>query len=681
MSPRPKKPTIRKQKTLAPSEEHESHERPTASHPRTVAGLCVALALGVLMVFGQTVRHDFVNFDDEAYVSRNSHINKGLTREGIVRAFTHGHAGNWHPLTSMSHMLDCQLYGLNAAGHHLTSVLLHAAAAILLFLVLREMTGALWPSAFVAAVFAIHPLRAESVAWVAERKDVLSGLFFMLTLGAYVRYVRHPFTLWRYLAVALCLALGLMSKPMLVTLPFVLLLLDYWPLGRLKPGSHATESPLTPSLTQVLLEKIPLLALSVAASAATVMIQTGAMAPADYLPLSRRIGNALISYVTYLTQMFYPVGLAVFYPYRPQDLRLWEAALALVLLTAISAGAFVLRRTRPYLLVGWLWYLGMLVPVIGFIQVGGQAYADRYTYLPQIGIALLVAWAVKDISASWPYRRQALGAAGLTVTFALMVAAWIQTSYWRTSESLWTRTLVVTPGNGVAHNSLGMALETQGRAAEALQHYQTALGILPDFVLLNYNMGRILFSYGRVHESVPYFQRVIQIGADDERIFALAHYYLGVVLIGQGRPGEAIAHLQVPLRVIPDDAKVHNNMGAALAGLGRLDEAIERFRKAVRLDAAYAEAYYNLGAVLTDAGRLEEAIDASRRALRIKPDYARAHVSLGRALVTQGKTAEAIEHFRRAVELKPDYSEAWIRLHLAQNSLGKPETPAPQSKR
>ncbi len=428
--------------------------------PRTVLAACCLLALAVAVVFGPTVWHDFVNFDDDAYVYDNPQVMQGLTQQTVAWSFTTFHSSNWHPLTWLSHALDCQLYGTqHAAGHHLTNVVLHAAVAILLLLVLWQMTGSLWPSAVVAAVFAVHPLRVESVAWIAERKDLLSGLFFMLTLGAYLHYVRHPFSWHRYLLVAAMFALGLMAKPMLVTLPFVLLLLDYWPLGRISlrggadsqdnsgadipvcrekprcdgsctatPGATVQLSPQLKwgdtgrqeCLPHLIAEKLPLLLLAAASCVVTSFAQDPSIAVSKYLPVSARIANALVSYVDYLGQFFYPLGLAAFYPHPESGLPIWKVAGALLLLVGISAAAWIGRRRCPYLLVGWLWYLGMLIPVIGLVQVGDQARADRYTYLPQIGLVVALVWAqrrrgrnsclperMRTIDAGWaaPHRR------------------------------------------------------------------------------------------------------------------------------------------------------------------------------------------------------------------------------------------------------------------------------------
>jgi hypothetical protein len=436
----PKNPAVR---SGAPGVEGsrslESASRPAGLHDRwTVPVVGLVLAAMTWLVFGQTLGHEFVSYDDEIYVADNPAALGGLSLKGIVWAFTHNVNDNWTPLTVISHMLDCQLYGTQAGWHHLTSILLHMASVIVLFLVLKEMTSALWRSAFVAAVFAVHPLHVESVAWIAERRDVLSGLFFMLTLGAYAGYVRHPWSLGRYLMVVLMLALGLMSKPMVVTLPFVLLLLDYWPLKRFtQPGDRLVP-------WRLIAEKVPLLALSGAACVATLFAQKEAI---QSLPLSLRISNALVSYVAYLGQMIYPAGLAVYYPYPENGLPLWKIVAAFVLLLVISAGALAARRKQPWFLFGWLWYLGMLVPAIGLIQSGLRAQADRYTYLPQIGLYIVLAWAAKDLTVSWRYGRQVPGVAATIVLAALMVGASIQTSYWRNSESLWTHTLACTSGN------------------------------------------------------------------------------------------------------------------------------------------------------------------------------------------------------------------------------------------
>ena len=419
-------------------------------------GICIALAGLTWLVFSQTLWHDFINYDDPHYVYENTKITGGLSISGIAWAFTHIHALNWHPLTTISHMLDCQLHGLKAGWHHFTNVLLHTLAAMLLFLALQQMTGAVWRSAFVAAVFAIHPLRVESVAWIAERKDVLSGVFFMLTLLAYLYYVRVP-RVRGYLVVVFLFACGLMSKPMLVTLPFVLLLLDYWPLDRIKG-----------QLWKRVAEKIPLIALSAVSSVITFLVQKGAVGQTEELPIFERINNAIVSYVLYIWQMVWPVNLAVFYPHPENRLPLWEIVSCFLLLIFITVTAIALRKQRPYLLVGWLWYLGMLVPVIGLVQVGWQGRADRYTYLPLIGLYIAATWAVTDLTALYRHQRATLSTVAILVIAALSCCAWIQTSYWRDSETLFKHALAITTNNDVAENNIGIVFLGKGKLDEAI---------------------------------------------------------------------------------------------------------------------------------------------------------------------------------------------------------------------
>ena len=529
-----------------------------------VPAVCALILLAVALVFGQTVRHQFINYDDQDYVYDNPSVARGLTAQGIVWAFTHFHSGNWHPLTWLSHMLDCELYGLDhPGGHHLTNVLLHAASAILLFLVLRRMTGDLWPSAFVAILFAVHPLHVESVAWVAERKDVLSGLFFMLTMAAYVGYARRPFSLLRYLLATALFAMGLMAKPMLVTLPFVLLLLDYWPLGRigakvpqsLQRAHLPRQTPL--ALRRVLLEKLSWLALAAVSCIVTYLAQGTLVVVLQILPFRGRIANALVCYVAYLGQLFYPVGLTVFHPYPQISFPIWKIVGCLLLLVGVSWAALACRRKCPYLLVGWLWYLGMLVPVIGLVQVGFQAMADRYTYLPQIGLYIALVWGAEHISRRWPYRRWVVGAASALVMMGLAWCAWQQASYWKADETLWPYTLACNSRNSLAHNNLAVVLAGGGRVDEAIDHYETALEINPDY--------------------------------------AEAHINLGVALANRGQFDKAITHCQRAVEIRPGYAEAHYNLGVALAGGGRVDEAIDHFRKALEINRDYAGAHYSLG--------------------------------------------------------------------------------------
>src|SRR5438876_11049743 len=476
----------------------QSAPKAKSSARRQVMGVCFFLVAITWLVFGQTIRYDFVNYDDNNYVYANPAITSGLTSQGIIFAFSGGHARNWHPLTTLSHMLDCRLWGVRAGGHHFTNIVLHTIAVVLLFLVLKQMTGAIWQSAFVAALFAIHPLRVESVAWVSERKDVLSAVFFMLTLGAYARYARFP-SFGRYLTMSILFALGLMSKPMLVTVPLVLLLLDYWPLQRFGGRS---------SIKRLALEKIPLLTLSAAAGFVTLWVQQSSVAHTEELPLIWRVANGLVSCVIYVKQMIWPVGLAVFYPHPGDQLPVWEIGLAIVLLALVSAGAIALRRKYPYFITGWFWYLVMLLPVIGLIQVGSQAHADRYTYLPQIGLYLLLSWAITDALVS-QLQRRILGVAAGVAVVALAWCAHIQASNWRNGESLWKHTIAVTSGNFIAHNGLGHLLLNDGRLDEAIEEFQIALKIDPRFPEAQKNLSVALTEKGRTDEAVAHLQTLI----------------------------------------------------------------------------------------------------------------------------------------------------------------------------
>jgi protein O-mannosyl-transferase len=514
-------------------------------------GACICLATLTWLVFGQTLWHDFVNYDDPRYVYENTQITSGLSLSGITWAFTHIHSMNWHPLTTISHMLDCQLYNLKAGGHHFTNVLLHSIAAVLLFIALQQMTGAFWRSAFVAAVFAIHPLRVESVAWIAERKDVLSGVFFMLTLLAYVHYTHAP-SLGRYAAVALVFVLGLLSKPMLVTLPFVLLVLDYWPLSRL--GARTPDGK-AQSLMRVL-EKIPLIALSFVSSVVTFLAQKGAVGWTEQLPVATRLNNALVSYVAYIWQMLWPVNLAVFYPHPEHRLPLWEIILSLLLLICITTLAIALRKQRPYLTTGWLWYLGMLVPVIGLVQVGWQGRADRYTYLPQIGLYIAVTWSVGDSTAFRRHQRTILSAAAILVIGILSLCAWVQTSYWRDSETLFKHALAVTTNNDVAENNLGIVFLRQGKLDDAISLLQAAVNLRPDNSPAHENLAKALLQKGEVSEALIHYQKLLELQPDNIEV----HNIVGTVLVQQGRIREGVEEWQKVLVIQPDNGNAMSNL-------------------------------------------------------------------------------------------------------------------------
>ena len=533
--------------------------------------ICAALIAITWIVFAQTLGHEFVNYDDPAYVSENENIRSGLNWHSVAWAFTHVHSQNWHPLTTMSHMLDCQLFGLKPGAHHFVNVLLHSASAVLLFLLLEQMTrngggiATLWSSAFVAAIFAIHPLHVESVAWISERKDVLSGLFFMLTLLAYFRYTRKP-NIWRYLVMSILFACGLMSKPMLVTLPIVLLLLDYWPLNRFEQSNAV----------KLVLEKVPLAVLSIASAVVTLIVQNegiGLVRP-EVLPLSWRFTNAFSVYLIYVWQMIWPANLALGYSH-PARLPIWEVAGSAALLIAISLCIFAGRKRSPYLIVGWAWYLIMLLPVIGLVQVGGQSHADRYTYLPQVGLYIAATWGVVDLSRWRRYPSPVLGAAAAIILTALSLRAASQVWYWHDSERLWRHVLAVTTQNEVAHLGLGRFLLEQKRLDGGIIEYESAAKIGQPNPDIETTLANLLLKQGRMEEAIQHYQNVIQL----EPSSALAHYNLAVGLHRQGHLTEAIVHYKAALKIDPNYPDAEYFLGEALLQNGQPDEAKTHLEK------------------------------------------------------------------------------------------------------
>lgn len=571
--------------------------------------VCLFLVIALLAVYWQVQNNGFVNLDDGKYVTENRHVRDGLTRDGFVWAFTTTHANFWHPLTWLSHMLDCQLYGLNPGAHHVTNLLLHIANSLLLFLVFQRMTGAPWPSAVVAALFALHPLHVESVAWASERKDVLSTFFWILTIGAYVRYIERP-GLNRYLLVILFFALGLMAKPMLVTLPFVLLLLDYWPFGRLQLKSSANNTHIqvqeltdtnyhSKRFVRLFMEKVPLLVLAAASSIVAFLAQQhgGATKSLALFALENRVANALLSYVIYIGKTIWPQNLAVFYPHPGSSIPTWQVGLAGLLLVSISLWVIRAAKAHPYLSVGWLWYLGTLVPVIGLIQVGDHAMADRYTYVPLIGLFIMLSWGLPPIADRWLHRKIVLATITATFLSILMVCSWFQVRHWQNSITLFEHALRVTRNNPLAHTDLGVALATRGKLEEAIWHYSEALRIQPNYLEARVNLGSALVEQGTLDEAINHYLHALRIKPD----FAGAHYNLGNALARHGKLDKAIKHYLEALRIKPDDAETHNNLGIALATQQRTAEGVAHFREALRMKPDFAEARHNLALTLRKA--------------------------------------------------------------------------------
>ena len=623
--------------------------------------VAVLLVVITWLVFGQTIRFGFVNYDDDRYVYKNPVVTSGLTIHGIVWAFTHSHGNNWHPLTTLSHMLDCQLFGLNAGAQHGVNVLLHTVAVLLLFFVLRDMTGSIWRSAFVAAVFAIHPLRAESVAWISERKDVLSGVFFMLTLGAYVRYARAP-SIGRYLAVSILFLLGLMSKPMLVTMPAVLLLLDYWPLRR------ATDAR---QLVRLITEKLPLFLLAAIFCVMTIWAQSAGIASSDKLPFVLRIENAIVSCVVYIWQTFWPVRLAAFYPHPEKALKIWQVALAFALLLSVSLSAIALRKRCGYFFAGWFWYLGMLLPVIGLVQVGMQGHADRYTYLPQIGFALMITWAAADLCASRLRSTKILAPVlAIAILIALASCSFKQVSFWRDSESLWAHTLAVTSNNAIAHNQLGDFLFNRGRIDEAIVQFEKSINVRPGYAEAQNNLGIALTAKGQFDSAAIHLKQAVELRPGQPK----AHYDLANALSQQGERSAAITQYEQALALDPNYADAHFNLATVLARDGQIDAAESEYRKAISDNPNHAEAHYALGSILFEKGRIDEALIHYQEALRNRPDYPEVENNIALVLLRKGRPRDALAHWRRSLELRPDFTEslnnlAWLLATFPDDTL------------
>ena len=636
--------------------------------------ICLFLVGSTLAVYWQVQQAGFVTLDDNQYITVNSRVKAGLTIEGVRWAFTTTDAANWHPLTWLSHMLDCHLFGENPGWHHLTNLFFHVVNTVLLFAVFRKMTGQVWQSGLVAALFALHPLHVESVAWISERKDVLSTFFWILTMWHYSRWVKYGGST-RYLVVLLCFALGLMAKPMLVTLPFVLLLLDYWPLGRIQGEMRNSKDKghLWRTFRALTWEKMPLFTLTATSSVVTFIVQKhgGAVESLQVLPIMVRIGNAITAYLQYVLLTIWPTGLAPIYPYT-DILSFWKVALALLFLAAISWFAMRNRGRQPYLAVGWLWFVGTLVPVIGIVQVGLQSIADRYTYVPLIGLFIMVAWGISSFISRWSRTRAWVFTALGLVLLIFMVLTWKQVRYWKNSVALFEHTLEVTSNNFLAHNSLGVAMIEEGRTEHAIEHYSEALRINPLYELAHYNLGYAAERAGRTEEAMGHYLDALRIKPN----FAAPHFSLGNLLADQNQPDKAIKHYSAVLKFEPENEKAHCNLGNVLAEGGRLQEAREHYLVALRINPDYGKAHYGLGNVLASQGRTDEALEHYNAALRADPDHAEAHYNKGILLFANAELDQAIYHFRAFVRVKPDHKEALNNLGYALYRKGDMEEAA-----
>ena len=634
--------------------------------------MCLALALMTVAAYWQVTTFDFVSYDDDRYVLQNPHVNTGLKPENITWAFKSMHTGNWHPLTWLSLMLDAQLFGLRAGGYHVVNLLFHIFNTLLIYMALNAMTGASWRSAAVAALFALHPLHVESVAWVAERKDVLSTFFLMLTLLAYVRYIRKP-RYTTYLPVFFFFFLGLLAKPMVVTLPFVLLLLDYWPLKRfapdagakpLKHGMNATAK----KIGRLIFEKLPLFGLTAISVVVTLSAQRVEIVTMQYLPVSLRISNALVSYCGYLAKAIWPIPLTVLYPH-PEFIPPWQTIGATAILVTITALAVRTVQRHPYFLVGWFWYLGTLVPVIGFVQVGVQSMADRYTYIPLVGVFIAAVWLISDFTDRPGYKKYLLPAFCTAIAGFLFTVTWTQLGHWRNSKALFSHALSVTKNNYVMHNNMGALLAIQGNMQDSIFHYNEALKIRPDDLEANYNLGNLLLRQGKFKDSIPYYGEAIRSKPD----FAPAHNNLGIAL-GQSKDMErAVEQFREAVRLDPGYQEARNNLKFALARLEKPKEIVlpKTSAETAKTDRETAEGEVKAGVSLATKGDLVGAINHFKEALKLNPNHYDANVHLGLSLSLKQNYDEAILHFRKAIQINPKGPQIYNSLGVALANTGK----------
>jgi tetratricopeptide (TPR) repeat protein len=594
--------------------------------------ILLGLAVMTFAIYAQVMGHQFITLDDPTYIQENPMVNRGVTLAGLAWAFSTFHATNWHPLTWISHMIDCQLFGTNAGRHLLVNALIHVANTLLVFWFLLRTTHARWPSALVAALFALHPLHVESVAWASERKDTLSTFFGLLSLIAYVRYAEAPSS-GRYAWTAITLALGLLAKPMLVTWPFVMLLLDYWPLRRLadpmakehpRRGSHREAAT---GIASLVWEKLPLFAIVVASAVITFVAQSHGRAVRTFAdaPIALRLSNALVSYAKYLLLTFWPNDLAVYYPFA--GIPAWQIIGAAFLLIGITAFCFSQRKIRPYLIVGWLWFLGTLVPVIGLVQVGGQIMADRYFYIPSIGLFIPLVFGLADVAKRWRVAPSLCAAIAGVVLLALATLTNVQIQRWRDSFTLFEHTLAVTPPNLRIEHNLGVALGASSRYDEAATHFAKTLQIDPNFYDGLVAMGVTRAHQGQVPEAIDYFQAAIRSQPDAPK----AHVQLAHALWTQNRDEAALKEMRHASQFAPKDADVRADFGLALGLVGRIPEAIEQLHEALRLNPSSAEAHNNLGLTLLASGRARESIHEFEAAIRLKPELKGAADNLRRA--------------------------------------------------
>lgn len=633
-----------------------------------VVFLALVLAMAAAAVYAPVRGHDFIDFDDRIMFQLNPHMREGLSRRSLAWAvtaeLTHDsqHANLWIPVTNISHLAAAQVFGLNPSGHHLVNLALHILNTVLLFLLFVRMTGAPFRSAFVAAVFGLHPLHVESVAWVAERKDVLSGLFWILAMRAYLAYVERP-GVKPYLASAGLMVLGLMSKPMVVTFPLILLTMDLWPLGRAGDGSWPRWKPL-------IIEKLPLLAVCVLFSAVTVLAsqREGVVASWEPMRVYVRFGNALVAYMRYIGKTLWPADLAVYYPHPGYGLPLWHVLAAAAALGGITALAIWTRRRRPYIAAGWFWYLVTLLPVIGLVQLETLAMADRYSYIPLIGLSAAVAWGSFEAAGRFSNGRTALGVAASLVAAVLAGCSFLQVRHWKDTTTLFGHTVRAVPDNFVAHNVMGIALARQGRLKEAEEHFSEAVRLRPRNPRYRNNLGQTLAEQGRPDEALPHFEEALK----RHPSFGDAQCNMGVALAQKGRHEEAMGLYRKAMTADPDDPDPHVAMGLSLEALGRGGEAVERYREGARLRPDSAEVRFLYGKALAGAGRRAEAVEQISEGIWLAPRNAKLHQRLGLILAAEGRHLEALRPYSEALRLDPRGAKTLNSMGISLYELNRP---------
>jgi tetratricopeptide (TPR) repeat protein len=622
--------------------------------------MCILLAAITFAVYWPVHSHEFVRYDDDTYVTHNPNVKSGLSWQGIKWAFTTGYASNWHPLTWLSHQLDYTLFAGNSAAHHLVNVLFHAANTLLLFIVLSRMTKSLWPGAFVAALFALHPLHVESVAWVAERKDILSTLFWLLTMLSYARYAERP-SAGRYILTLVFFILGLLSKPMLVTLPFILILLDYWPLKRFLNSQF--------SILNSVLEKVPFIFLAAISSIVTFVVQQkgGAMSTIHAIPLHDRVTNAISSYLVYIGKMVWPARLAVLYPYPFTPIATARAVIYAIILILITIFLIYYGRKYRYLLVGWLWYVITLVPVIGLVQVGAQAMADRYTYVSLTGLFIIISFGAADLLKSNPLRKFALTASALAVLFGCTLVTSAQLKYWKNGLSLFGHTLAVTKDNYVILNNYANTLTDLGRPAESIKYFVDAIKFMPRSSDVRNNYANALRELGKPSEAIEQYKVALQLNPSS----VMPHYNLAVALTDVGDYNQAIEQYQITVKLKPDFEEAYCNLGWLLFRNRQSNQAIEYYNKALRLSPNNILVHGRLALALASVGRVDEAIEHCRVVLAARPNDVEMYTNLGVLLEAKGQIEQAIQSYHKALQIDPNFLKAREQLNILNQNQSR----------